>query len=203
MSRAERDGTADPVADPGAAESGSGRPAAFGPWWPDARRLADALRTAAVTVLAAAVAACGLIVWAGSGKAGTPARIEVGQGRVLQPVVPGRTTSAYFRIVNSGGSPDRLRKVTWSERNTPAELTQHRMTAEGGGYRERADSFTVPAGAEFGMSRFGPAVAVTGSGDWRPGDRIAFTLDFERSGPVTVEAVVTPLAAGEEEAAGE
>ncbi|MGW2086522.1 copper chaperone PCu(A)C [Streptomyces sp. NPDC001880] len=154
-------------------------------------RLRESLTTGVTVLLACVTALCGLAAWTTAGYAGRPARIEVLSGHVLLPVLPGRATNAYFRITNTGGAPDRLLSATVSAAGR-AELTAHRMTPDSGAYRESVDDLTVPAGTELTMSPFGPAVTVAASPTWRTGDRITFTLGFERSGPVTVEAVVRP-----------
>ncbi|MGW2110749.1 hypothetical protein [Streptomyces sp. NPDC001948] len=76
------------------------------------RRVREAAGTGAVVAVASLVAVAGLSAWTTAGYAGSPAKIEVREAQVLLPVIAGRNTNAYFRIVNTGGAPDRLRSVT-------------------------------------------------------------------------------------------
>ncbi|MFJ4966498.1 copper chaperone PCu(A)C [Streptomyces sp. NPDC088729] len=160
------------------------------------RRTREALGTGAVAAVASVVALGGLAVWTAAGYAGSPARIEVRESRVLLPVIAGRKTNAYFRIVNTGGAPDRLRSVSSRSVVSDIELTVHRMNTRSGAYRERRGAVGVPAYGEVVMSPYGTAVTLPAGETWRPGDRIAFTLDFERTGRVTVDAVVRPVTLG-------
>ncbi|MFI8520114.1 copper chaperone PCu(A)C [Streptomyces sp. NPDC085481] len=166
------------------------------PWRYDRTGLADAVRTGAVALLVGVAGVSGLSAWALAGHAGSPARIEVREGRLLLPAVPGSPTNAYFAVVNTGGAPDRLvaaTVLTATTATSAAEITQHRMNEVNGAYREDGGALTVPARTAVAMSPFGPALTVRASPLWRPGDRVTFVLDFERTGRVTVDAVVTPL----------
>ncbi|MFJ7084064.1 copper chaperone PCu(A)C [Streptomyces griseus] len=166
-------------------------PSAAGPL----RRAREATGTGAVVTLASLAAIGGLSAWTTAGYAGSPAKIDVREARVLLPVIPGQNTNAYFRIVNSGGAPDHLRSVTFSA-SSATELTVHRMNATNGAYRERSGSVEIPAEGEVEMSPHGSAVTLRSDASWRPGDRVTFTLDFQRSGTVTVEADVRPVTRG-------
>ncbi|MFI9630281.1 copper chaperone PCu(A)C [Streptomyces sp. NPDC052042] len=159
------------------------------------RRAREAAGTGAVVALASLAAIGCLSAWTTAGYAGSPAKIDVREARVLLPVIPGRNTNAYFRIVNTGGAPDRLRSVTSSAASAP-ELTVHRMNTANGAYRERSGDVVIPAYGEVEMSPHGSAVTLRSDASWRPGDRVTFTLDFQRSGTVTVDAVVRPVALG-------
>ncbi|MGW3436068.1 copper chaperone PCu(A)C [Streptomyces bacillaris] len=159
------------------------------------RRTREATTTGAVVALASLAAVGALSAWTAAGYAGSPARIEVREGRVLLPVVPGRTTNAYFRIVNTGGSPDRLLSVTARSGRDPG-LTVHRMTTSNGAYRERSGPVDIPAYGEVEMSPHGSAVTLGADPAWQPGERVTFTLDFRRAGEVTVDAVARPVTMG-------
>ncbi|MEV5205269.1 copper chaperone PCu(A)C [Streptomyces sp. NPDC053720] len=163
---------------------------------PGLRRVREAAVTGMVAAVASLAAVGGLSAWTTAGYAGSPAKIEVREARVLLPVIPGRDTNAYFHIVNSGGAWDRLRSVASPVVGLGVELTAHRMNATNGAYRERAETVDVPAHGEVEMSPFGVAVTLPSDETWRSGDRITFTLDFVRFGRVTVEAVVKPVASG-------
>ncbi|SFY12173.1 copper chaperone PCu(A)C [Streptomyces atratus] len=163
---------------------------------PGLRRVREAVGTGAVAAAASLAAVGGLSAWTTAGYAGSPAQIEVREARVLLPVIPGRDTNAYFRIVNTGGTSDRLRSVASPVVGRGVELTAHRMNAMNGAYRERTETVDVPAYGEVEMSPYGAAVTLPADEMWRPGDRITFTLDFVRSGRVTVDAVVRPVTLG-------
>ena len=68
-----------------------------------ASRAREATGTGMVVALVSLAAIGCLSAWADAGYAGSPAKIEVREARVLLPVIPGRNTNAYFRIVNTGG----------------------------------------------------------------------------------------------------
>ncbi|MFG3407416.1 copper chaperone PCu(A)C [Streptomyces sp. NPDC048142] len=159
------------------------------------RRTREAAGTGTAVALAALAAVGGLSAWTTAGYAGSPANIEIREARVLLPVIPGRNTNAYFHIVNTGGAPDRLRSVSTSAAPDP-ELTVHRMNAANGAYRERSGAVDIPAYGEVEMSQHGAAVTLPADASWRPGDRVTFTLDFQRYGTVTVDAVVRPVTLG-------
>ncbi|WP_432089223.1 copper chaperone PCu(A)C [Streptomyces sp. bgisy095] len=167
------------------------------PWHYDRVRLADAVRTGAIALLMGVAGIFGLSAWALAGQAGSPARIEAGEGRVLLPAVPDRSTNAYFPLVNTGSAPDRL--VSATVRGTfpgPADITRHRMNEANGAYREPNGPLTVPARTKLTMSPSGTALTIRASPLWRPGERITFVLEFERAGLITADAVVTPLGVG-------
>lgn len=162
---------------------------------PGLRHMRGVLVTGAVAGVCV-VALGGLSAWTAAGYAGSPAKIAVQKSRVLLPVIPGSSTNAYFRIVNTGGAPDRLRSVSSPSVASDIELTAHRMTSMSGAYRERTESIGIPAYGEVDMSPFGTAVTLPAGKTWREGDRISFTLDFERTGRITVDAVVRPVTLG-------
>ncbi|MCX4852169.1 copper chaperone PCu(A)C [Streptomyces sp. NBC_00893] len=159
------------------------------------RRVLEATGTGAVVALTSLAAIGCLSTWTAAGYAGSPAKIDVQEARVLLPVIPGQNTNAYFHIVNTGGAPDRLRSVASSPASAP-ELTVHRMNTTNGAYRERSGSVEIPANGEVEMSPHGSAVTLRSDASWRPGDRVTFTLDFQRSGKVAVDAVVRPVTLG-------
>ncbi|WP_327436525.1 copper chaperone PCu(A)C (plasmid) [Streptomyces sp. NBC_01201] len=159
------------------------------------RRAREATGTGAVVALVSLAAVGCLSAWTSAGYAGSPAKIDVREAQVLLPVIPGRDTNAYFRIANTGGAPDRLLSVT-SSAASAAELTVHRMNQENGAYRESSGSVEIPAEGEVEMSPHGSAVTLRSDPSWRSGGRVTFILEFERSGTITVEADVRPVALG-------
>ncbi|WP_221356321.1 copper chaperone PCu(A)C [Streptomyces beigongshangae] len=157
---------------------------------PTRGRLTDALAAALAPVAACVLALGGLSLWTVLGNAGSPARIAVTGGRLFLPTGDTPDTAAFFRITNSGGSGDRLLKVTSAEVDGAASLSRHRMTGARSASARTVDSVPVPAGDSVTMSPGGLDVVVPADPDWEIGDLVAFTLHFERSGPVRSEAVV-------------
>ncbi|MDX3746454.1 copper chaperone PCu(A)C [Streptomyces sp. AK08-02] len=157
----------------------------------DRRRLRDTALAALAPVAACSVALAGLTAWTGTGKAGTPARVRVTDGRVLLPSAGVPETAAFFRIANEGGSADQLIRVTSPDAPGGVTLSRHRMNEGNGAYGTTVDSVTIPAGGSLAMSPTGVDLTVsTGSGKWSSGDLVSFTLEFRRSGRVKVLAVV-------------
>jgi copper(I)-binding protein len=166
------------------------------PWRPTRRRLTDTLLAALAPVAACSVALGGLTTWVGSGKAGSPARIEVTPGRVFLPYGDTRETAAFFEISNSGSADDRLVKVT-SSAGSAIALSRHRATTGGAAYRADVGSASVPAGGGLTMSPHGLDVTLRAEAGWQAGDIVPFTLHFERSGRIeTIAVVVRPSTNG-------
>ncbi|MBD0748086.1 copper chaperone PCu(A)C [Streptomyces sp. CBMA152] len=161
-----------------------------GLWRPTRRRLTDTLLAALVPVAVCGVALGGLTGWAGAGKAGSPARITVSNGRVFLPFSDGVQTAAFFDIVNRGGADDRLVEVTSSGADGEIDLSRHRMAGTTAAYRESVGSATVRAGGDLSMSPQGLDVPLRPRARWQAGDLVSFTLRFEHSGEVKARAVV-------------
>ncbi|MFJ4978168.1 copper chaperone PCu(A)C [Streptomyces coeruleorubidus] len=157
---------------------------------PTRRRLTDTLLAALVPVVACVLALSGLSLWTVYGNAGTPARIAVSDGRVFLPTGDTPDTAAFFRITNSGGSGDRLLKVTSADVDGAAAFGRHRMTGTSSGAAETVASVAVPAGESIAMSPYGLDVILPANADWKVGDLVEFMLHFERSGAVRTLAVV-------------
>ncbi|MER5526274.1 copper chaperone PCu(A)C [Streptomyces sp. NPDC002677] len=159
-------------------------------WRPTRRRLADTLSAAVAPVAAVGLALGGLTAWATAGKAGSPPRIAVSNGRVFLPYGNNRDTAAFFDVTNGGGADDRLVKATSSAASGELALGRPRMV--GGSAASRADvpSTTVPAGGTLAMSPGGLDVTLTAKDPLRAGDLVSFTLHFEHSGAVRTLAVV-------------
>ncbi|KAA0921550.1 copper chaperone PCu(A)C [Streptomyces apricus] len=168
----------------------------------DRERWRDTALAALVPLAACSVALAGLTTWTGAGKAGTPARVRVTDGRVLLPSAGVPETAAFFRLVNEGGSTDRLTGVTSPRAPGGITLTRHRMNENNGASRSTTDSVAVPAGGTLAMTPSGVDLTVptspgsSGSGSpgsserWREGDLVPFTFEFRHTGPVEVLAVV-------------
>ncbi|MFF7449734.1 MULTISPECIES: copper chaperone PCu(A)C [unclassified Streptomyces] len=159
-------------------------------WRPTRRRLTDTLLAALAPIAACGLALGGLSVWTAYGHAGSPARITVTEGRVFLPTGGSSVTAAFFRITNSGGSQDRLLRVTSAEVGGAGTLSRHRMVTANTASRQTVTSVPVPAGDSLAMSPSGLDVIVPVDRKWQAGDLIAFTLHFERSGPIHDLAVV-------------
>ncbi|WP_055627213.1 copper chaperone PCu(A)C [Streptomyces hirsutus] len=159
------------------------------PWRPT-RRLTDTLVAALAPVTACAVALGGLTVWVGTGQAGTPAHVDVTEGRVFLPYGDTRDTAAFFDLTNSGDADDRLVEVTSAATDGDISLSRHRAVGDGAAAKETVESATVPADGELAMSPHGVDVTLRAGERWQVGDRVPFTLHFEHTGPVEAVAVV-------------
>ncbi|WP_342746342.1 copper chaperone PCu(A)C [Streptomyces monashensis] len=159
--------------------------------------MTDTLLAALTPVAACSLALGGLTTWAGAGKAGSPARITVSNGRVLLPYGDGTDTAALFDIANVGGADDRLVSVTSNATHSRITLSGHRMLGGRAAYKTDVTSAGVPAGGVLSMSPRGVDLTLRAGSGWRAGDLVPFTLHFERSAPVeTIAVVVRPGAGG-------
>ncbi|MET9559434.1 copper chaperone PCu(A)C [Streptomyces tauricus] len=159
-------------------------------WRPTRRRLTDTLLAALAPVAVSVLALGGLSMWTVLGNAGSPARIAVTGGRLFLPTGDTPDTAAFFRITNTGGSADRLLKVTSTEADGATSLSRHRMTGARSASARTVTSVPVPAGGSIAMSPNSLDVIVPANADWQVGDLVTFTLHFERSGAVRSDAVV-------------
>lgn len=151
----------------------------------------DGAVAALVPVAACSVALAGLTAWTGTGRAGSPARVSVTDGRVLLPSAGVPQTAAFFRIANQGGSADSLMRVTSPDAAGRITLAQHRMNRGNGAYSTGIDSVVIPAGGSLAMAPQGVDLTVpVAAGKWSSGDLVPFTLEFRRSGRGKVLAVV-------------
>jgi copper(I)-binding protein len=157
---------------------------------PTRRRLTDTLLGALAPVAVCGLALGGLSTWTAYGNAGSPARITVTGGQVYLPYGDARDTAAFFRITNSGGSADRLLKVTSRGVDGAGILSRHSMTGARAASAQTVASVVVPAGGSLAMSPYGLDVTVPAKAGRQAGDLVSFTLHFERSGAVKTLAVV-------------
>jgi copper(I)-binding protein len=155
-----------------------------------------------VVLLLPLLAACGM---------GGPARIEVGDASVLEarisPLVAGDTrfacicdtdtatgdtmTPVFLSIRNRGGEADRLLKVE----TEGAVLVSLRKVSDPQDIFGAApvDTVEIPPHARVVFGDGPYAMLLTGlRGDLVPGQTLALTLHFEQSGPLAVEAAITP-----------
>ncbi|MER7839089.1 copper chaperone PCu(A)C [Streptomyces sp. NPDC096040] len=162
-------------------------------WRPTRRRLTDTLSAAVAPIAAFSLALGGLSAWVTAGKAGSPPRIAISNGRVFLPYGNNTETAAFFDVSNGGGADDRLVKVTSSSSSEGLALSRHRMLGGGAASRSDVNSVTVPAGGALSMSPGGLDVTLTAKSRLRSGDLVPFTLHFEHSGAVgTLAEVVRP-----------
>ncbi|WP_413805329.1 copper chaperone PCu(A)C [Streptomyces sp. OE57] len=157
---------------------------------PSPRRIRDSLLAVVAPVCACVLALGGLAAWTAKGNAGSPPRIGVTEARLFLPSPDLPKTAAFFRITNTGGARDRLVGVTSSVVTGEISLSRHRMTGRGAAYRQATESLPVPAGGALDMSPETSDVTVPVTAHWRRGDVVPFTLRFEHSGRIEVEAVV-------------
>ncbi|MGN5379512.1 copper chaperone PCu(A)C [Streptomyces lasalocidi] len=115
-------------------------------WRPTRRRLTDTLLAALAPVAACSLALGGLTTWAGAGKAGSPPRITVSNGRVLLPYGDSTDTAALFDIANVGGADDRLVNVTSTATRGRITLSGHRMLGGRAAYKADVTSAERPCG---------------------------------------------------------
>ncbi|MCP9958546.1 MULTISPECIES: copper chaperone PCu(A)C [Streptomyces] len=153
------------------------------------RERVGAVAPALSAVLASALALGGLTAWTAAGAAGSPARPEVTRARLLQPFAGRESTAVVFTVVNSGGSDDRLTSVT-SPAITGAMLSQDADAGASAARMRMLRSVRVPARGVLEMTPYGTDVMVELREPVRLGQRVPFTLHFEWSRPVTVEALV-------------
>ncbi|MFH0515650.1 copper chaperone PCu(A)C [Streptomyces sp. M41] len=145
---------------------------------------------------ACSIAIGALTTWVSTGNAGSPPDISVSDGRVWLSYGDTPETSAYFRLTNSGGSDDRLLKVTTEAvPGTPA-LYGHRMLTENTATDQELDSIAVPAGETVAMAPGRFNVTLRADKGWEAGQYVAFTLHFEHEGAVEAVAKVTPPSTG-------
>ncbi|WP_105967905.1 copper chaperone PCu(A)C [Streptomyces geranii] len=160
------------------------------PWRPT-RRLTDALLAAVTPVAVCGLALGGLSTWTAYGNAGTPPRVTVTDGRMFLPTGDTPETAAFFRITNSGGSADRLVKVTSTGVGEgDITLSRHVMTGASTAVSETVTSAEIPAGARLTMTPDGLDVIVPVKAGWQPGAVVPFTLHFEHSAAVRTLAIV-------------
>ncbi|MFI1471270.1 copper chaperone PCu(A)C [Streptomyces wuyuanensis] len=165
-------------------------------WRPTRRRLSDTLLAALAPVAACSIGLGALTTWVGTGNAGSPAEISVTDGRVWPSYGDTPETSAYFRLINSGGSEDRLLKVTTTAVTGTPALYGHRMVTENTATDQEIDSIAVPAGETVAMAPGGFNVTLRADKDWKVGEYVTFTLHFEHAGKVEAVAVVSPPSSG-------
>ncbi|RSS78938.1 copper chaperone PCu(A)C [Streptomyces sp. WAC06614] len=153
------------------------------------RRVRDGLLAALVPVVACLTALVGLTAWTRVGAAGTPARVEVGVGRVFLPYAGKERTAAFFAITNTGGADDQLVSVT-SPALQDVMLSRHEPGGDGADTMGMAPTVNIPAGSRLTMTPGTVDVMATVKGRWKEGDAVPFVLHFRHSGAVDAVAFV-------------
>ena len=141
------------------------------------------LRLALAAALAASLAA------AAPASADGPLTVEDARARILLPSRPG---AAWLTIRNAGGQ-DRL---VGAESPAAARVEIHTHIHEGGVMTmRRVDAIDVPAGGEAALEPGGDHLMLFGlKAGLKTGSSFPLTLLFEKTGAVTVEVRVAPLA---------
>ncbi|MET9569380.1 copper chaperone PCu(A)C [Streptomyces virginiae] len=162
---------------------------------PSRRSLREGLLATLVPVIACLTMLVGLTAWTKAGAAGSPARIDVGVGRVLLPAAGKERTTAFFRIANTGDSDDQLVGVT-SPVAGEITLNRHERVGEGGEGGEGGEatrtvsSANIPAGDFLVMTPTTLDLTIKVKTRRQVGDALPFVLHFRRSGPVEAVAFV-------------
>ncbi len=156
---------------------------------PARRSLREGLFGAVVPVVACMTMLVGLTAWTKAGAAGSPARIDVGVGRVLLPAAGKERTTAFFRIANTGEADDQLVAVT-SPVADEITLNRHERVGEEDETTRTVSSANIPAGDFVVMTSATLDLGVTVRTRRRVGDAMPFVLHFRRSGPVDAVAFV-------------
>ena len=138
-----------------------------------------------LAVAAAAAAGCAA---GGTGAAGAaaPASIQLANGFVQVPKVPG-TTVAYV-VIRNNGPADRL----VSARTSAGGHVAFRIPVRPGATAMRTvPAVLVPGHATMALDPGGFQLLLTGAGPLHGGKAIVLTLVFARSGPVSIVAQIT------------
>lgn len=128
-----------------------------------------------------------------AGKVATALPLEVRDARVQLFSANG---TAYFDVVNPGGSADRLVRV---ETAVAKAAETHETVDDGGVMRmmARPEGFEVPAGGTLSLRPGGKHLMLIDPKPPAAGTKaIALTLHFEHAGPIEVEALLDGTGAG-------
>jgi periplasmic copper chaperone A len=104
-------------------------------------------------------------------------------------VPAGANTAVYLTIDNSGAGGDRLLSAT-STIGARVELHETRADDDGLMRMHHVDAIELPAETEVHLEPGGFHIMVFDVVELSDGDLVEIELEFERSGPVTLEAVV-------------
>lgn len=112
--------------------------------------------------------------------------VSVLQAKVL-PEGKGENTTAFVDIVNKGGGSDKLIGVT-SNLSSRAELHTYNIKTE---KSKKVNSFNIPANDETQLTGEEHVMLINLDNTLEFGDTVELTLEFERSGKLSVNAPVT------------
>ena len=137
----------------------------------------------AALLLGVALLACGA-------PAGPQIEVENVYARPAAAMGEGATGGAFMLLRNTGGEADRL---VAAQSDVAGTVEIHETTLEGGVMKMRpvVGGIEVPAGGQVELKPGGYHVMLIGlTQNLVEGDRFRMVLQFEKSGPLTVEAVV-------------
>lgn len=121
------------------------------------------------------------------GQAGTP-QIKVTEAR-SRAAIAGTNGVVYFTLANEGGRPDTL--LTVETDVAIAELHESQIDEQGIMRMRPLTNVEIPAGGSVSLEPGGKHVMLINlKRDLTPGDKISLTLNFQQSGPMTIEAEV-------------
>ena len=137
----------------------------------------------AALLLGVALLACGV-------PAGPQIKVENVYARPAAAMGEGATGGAFMLLRNTGSEADRL---VAAQSDVAGTVEIHETTLEGGVMKMRpvVGGIEVPAGGQVELKPGGYHVMLIGlTQNLVEGDRFQMVLQFEKSGPLTVEAVV-------------
>ncbi|OIV38462.1 hypothetical protein BIV57_05515 [Mangrovactinospora gilvigrisea] len=124
---------------------------------------------------------------AAKGATHTPPKLTVKQQYVPKPAAGGMA-AAYLTVANSGGTTDRLTRVTSQDATTVT------MDTTSGGSMQEVTGFNVPAGGTLALARGGNHLMLQGlKKPLKEGGSITLRLTFAQSGPRTVTVPVESM----------
>lgn len=140
--------------------------------------------TVAVPLLTCLATLGALTAWTAAGRAGTPARVAVTDGRVLVPSGP-EATAAFVTVRNTGGADDVLTGVTGPDGHR-AMLGRSVDIGHNARSMAMVPTAAVPAGGTLRMTPTTLDIMISPPPRLTPGDRLTLTLHFRDSPPRTV-----------------
>ncbi|HXV97537.1 MAG TPA: copper chaperone PCu(A)C [Anaerolineae bacterium] len=141
------------------------------------------------------VAAMLLATGCGMGSNGAP-KITVSDPYV--PVAPGANGAAYLKLVNEGSSPDVLLGVE-SQVAEAVEMHETKLDENDVMSMSPLSKIEVPAGGSVSLEPGGKHIMLINLQQaLKPGEKISLTLNFEKSGPLAVEAEIRQIGAAME-----
>jgi hypothetical protein len=141
------------------------------------------------------VAAMLLATGCGLGSSGPP-KITVSDP--YAPVAPGANGAVYLELVNEGGSSDVLLSVE-SQVAEAVEMHETKLDENDVMSMRPISKIEVPAGGSVSLEPGGKHIMLINLQQaLKPGEKISLTLNFEKSGPLAVEAEIRQIGAAME-----